>query len=127
MLDRYRAARGLFPVIDAIASTSTLLASEVVGARHMQLAQRVQRLLRWWESLDPTLSGQASDLSDDDRQDAIRVKAMLKFFAQRFFIAEPFSGAPGERTGRAELLDGVEALLDSGATERPRSSAGVVG
>ena len=127
MFDRHRAARWLFPAIDAIASTSTLLTNEIVGARHVQLAQRAQRLLCWYKSLDPTLSGQASDLSDDDRQDAIRVEAMLKFFAQRFFIAEPFRGAPGERTGRAELLDGVEAILDSGATERPRSSAGVVG
>ena len=116
VLSRAVAAQGIRPAVDILASKSSLLTPEVVGERHYDLATRSTAILQKYESLKGIIAiiGE-SELSNEDREDYTKAKALIEFFKQRFNVMEKVTGIPGEHITREETLDGVEAII--GKTE----------
>ncbi len=116
VLDRRRAKQRLFPSIDPSASLSDALTAQFVGSRHVEVAARAAALLGDYAQIDPMfdLFRERSRASEDPQTetDVARARKLLDYLTQPFLVAEPFSGHPGEWVGQAELLDGVEAILD---------------
>ena len=112
VLDRRRAKQQLFPSIDPSASLSDALTAEFVGKRHVEVATRAAAVLSDYAQIDPTFESWRVSEDRETGPDAARARKLLKYLAQPFLVAEPFSGHPGEWVGQADLLNGVEAILD---------------
>ncbi|MEZ6133364.1 MAG: F0F1 ATP synthase subunit beta [Pirellulaceae bacterium] len=113
VLSRDVAAEGLYPAVDALASSSKALDPAIVGQRHYDVAQRARQVLRRYEELKNLISMLGIDeLSADDRQLVGRARRLRNFLTQPFFVAETFTGMPGRNVPVAVTVEGVEAILD---------------
>ncbi|MEO8691631.1 MAG: F0F1 ATP synthase subunit beta [Candidatus Saccharimonas sp.] len=113
VLSRQVAAMGIRPSVDIMASSSSLLTTEVVGERHYVLHTRVEAIMQKYESLKGIIAiiGE-SELSAEDRDDYHKAKDLVQYFSQRFNVMEKMSGIPGEFYTREQTLDGIEAIVD---------------
>jgi F-type H+-transporting ATPase subunit beta len=94
-LSRDIAALGIYPAVDPLASTSTILAPEVVGDRHYNVARQTQEVLQRYKELQDIIAILGLDeLSDEDRITVDRARKVQKFLAQPMFVAEVFTGLP---------------------------------
>ena len=123
-LSRQIAALGIYPAVDPLASTSTILAPEVVGERHYDVARRVQEILQRYKELQDIIAILGLDeLSEEDRSTVYRARKIQRFLSQPFFVAEVFTGLDGRvRAGRR---DGRELRGDRQRRARRRARAGV--
>ena len=112
VLDRRRAKKMLLPSIDPLASVSELLASGRAGRRHTDIAARARRLVEHYVSVDPTFERFGAVYASSD-PDIARAQELLDYLRQPFLVAEPFTGRPGEWVSQRQLLDDVEAILQS--------------
>ena len=112
VLDRRRANKMLFPSIDPLASLSDALTGVVVGARHVELAQRAKQLFRDYALIDPGIELFGADHKRQIEPDVVRAHRLLRYLRQPFLVAEPFSGHPGQWVEEADLLDAVESIVD---------------
>ncbi len=111
-LSRDIAALGIYPAVDPLASTSTILAPEVVGERHYHVARAVQEVLQRYKELQDIIAILGLDeLSEEDRITVDRARKVQKFLAQPMFVAEVFTGLPGIFTPVEETIDSFEMLL----------------
>lgn len=112
VLSRAVAETGIRPAVDLLKTTSSLLTPEIVGQRHYQLAGKVQAIMQKYDSLKNIIAivGE-NELSPGDRTDYQNAKKLITFFNQDFFVAEKFSGRPGEYFTLKQTLDGVEEIL----------------
>jgi F-type H+-transporting ATPase subunit beta len=111
-LSRSIAALGIYPAVDPLASTSTILAPDVVGDRHYAVARRVQEVLQRYKELQDIIAILGLDeLSEEDRQVVGRARKVQRFLSQPFFVAEVFTGTPGEYVPVAETVESFEALV----------------
>src|SRR5512141_2436569 len=95
-LSRDIAALGIYPAVDPLASTSTILAPEVVGERHYRVARRVQEVLQRYKELQDIIAILGLDeLSEEDRVTVNRARKCQRFLSQPFFVGEVFTGIPG--------------------------------
>ena len=103
-LSRQVAALGIYPAVDPLASTSTILSPEVVGERHYNVARRVQENLQRYKELQDIIAILGLDeLSDEDRLTVNRARKVQRFLSQPFFVAEVFTGIEGRvRAGRRD-------------------------
>ena len=108
VLDRIRAQRYLFPAIQPAKSMSLGLDPEMVGERHVQLAEKSSALLEAYLQQDPGL--EKLDATELDQQ-SIRAVRLLRYLCQPFATTEPFTGRPGEHVQYDELIDAVEAII----------------
>jgi len=113
LLSRARAARGLYPAIDPVASSSRLLDPAKVGDRHYQAAMRVKQTMQRYRELDDIIAmlGMA-ELRADDQQAVRRARRLEKFLTQPLFATESFTGHPGRRVPLEDTLAGCEQILD---------------
>ena len=96
-LCRQIAALGIYPAVDPLASTSTILSPEVVGERHYDVARRVQETLQRYKELQDIIAILGLDeLSEEDRLTVNRARKVQRFLSQPFFVAEVFTGLKGE-------------------------------
>ena len=96
-LSRQIAALGIYPAVDPLASTSTLLRPEVVGQRHYDVARRVQEILQRFKELQDIIAILGLDeLSEEDRLTVNRARKVQRFLSQPFFVAEVFTGLEGK-------------------------------
>jgi F0F1-type ATP synthase beta subunit len=102
------AAMKIWPAIDPLASASRWLVPEVVGAEHVTVAKRVRQCLEEAEALE----GRA-DLDETARLTLARARNLRRFFAQPFFVAEPYTKRPGAFVPRAEAVAACAAIVDS--------------
>src|SRR5487761_2099008 len=94
-LSRQIAALGIYPAVDPLASTSNLLAPEVVGERHYNVARQVQRVLQRYRELQDIIAILGLDeLSEEDRVIVSRARKIQRFLSQPFFVGEQFTGQP---------------------------------
>jgi F-type H+-transporting ATPase subunit beta len=101
------AAMKIWPAIDPLASTSRWLSPEVAGDEHVVVARRIRRCLEEADAL------QGRETLDDAAQPTVaRARKLRRFFAQPFFIAEPYTKRPGVFVPRAEALAACAAILD---------------
>ncbi len=127
-LSRDIAALGIYPAVDPLASTSTILAPEVVGDRHYGVARRVQEVLQRYKELQDIIAILGLDeLSEEDRVTVDRARKVQKYLSQPMFVAEVFTGQPGVFTPLTDTIDSFEALLDGELDDIPEQAFYMVG
>jgi F-type H+-transporting ATPase subunit beta len=112
-LSRQIAALGIYPAVDPLASTSNILAPEIVGERHYAVARRVQEVLQRYKELQDIIAILGMDeLSEEDRVTVTRARKIQRFLSQPFFVAEVFTGVPGIFVPIDETVESFEALVN---------------
>ncbi len=127
-LSRDIAALGIYPAVDPLASTSTILQPEVVGERHYRIARQVQEVLQRYKELQDIIAILGLDeLTEEDRVTVDRARKVQKFLSQPMFVAEVFTGQPGVFTSLEETIDSFEALLTGELDHLPEQAFYMVG
>ena len=122
-LSRQIAAIGIYPAVDPLASTSTVLTPEVVGERHYNVARRVQEILQRFRELQDIIAILGLDeLSEEDRVTVSRARKIQRFLSQPFFVAEPFTGLSGVYVPPSETVESFEALVNGDLDEVPEQA-----
>ena len=112
-LERAIAARGIYPAVDPLASTSRILDPLIVGQEHYDVAREVQRVLQRYRDLQDIIAILGvEELSDEDRQTVARARRMEVFMSQPFFTAEAFTGTPGVYVSRDETVRSFKEILE---------------
>jgi F-type H+-transporting ATPase subunit beta len=127
-LSRDIAALGIYPAVDPLASTSTILAPEVVGERHYRVARRVQEILQRYKELQDIIAILGLDeLSEEDKVTVARARKIQRFLSQPMFVAEVFTGLPGVYTPVQETVESFEALVNGELDHLPEQAFFMVG
>jgi F-type H+/Na+-transporting ATPase subunit beta len=122
-LSRDIAALGIYPAVDPLASTSTILAPEIVGDRHYRVARRVQEILQRYKELQDIIAILGLDeLSEEDRVIVNRARKIQRFLSQPMFVAETFTGLPGVFTPVEETVDSFEMLVEGELDDLPEQA-----
>ncbi len=122
-LSRDIAAKGIYPAVDPLSSTSSILAPEVVGDRHYQVARRVQEILQRYKELQDIIAILGLDeLSEEDRVTVNRARKVERFLSQPMFVAQVFTGLPGIFTPVEETIDSFEALVNGDLDDLPEQA-----
>jgi len=122
-LSRQIAALGIYPAVDPLASTSNILAPEVVGDRHYKCAQAVKEILQRYRELQDIIAILGLDeLSEEDRLTVTRARKIQRFLSQPFFVAEVFTGQPGVYVPIDETVRSFEALIGGELDEIPEQA-----
>jgi F-type H+/Na+-transporting ATPase subunit beta len=112
LLSRKRAARGYYPAVDPIGSSSRLLDPACVGERHFQIAARVKQTLHRHRELEEIISVLGiQELRPEDQQVVRRSRRLERFLTQPLFVAESFTDRPGRHVPLEQTLAGCEAIL----------------
>ena len=112
-LERGLAEQALFPAVDPLASTSTVLDPRVVGQEHYDVAQGVKRVLQRYRELTDIIAILGVDeLSDDDKLTVARARKIQRFLTQPFYVGEVFTGIPGIDVSLADTVRGFKEILD---------------
>lgn len=128
VLSRKRAAQGLYPAVDPLASTSRLLSPDVVGERHARVALEVRRTLAAYEDLKDLIAMLGlEELSREDRLTVRRARRLERFLTQPFFCTGAFTGCPGQAVPREETLRGCEAILAGAADDLAEEALTMIG
>ncbi|MBJ86990.1 MAG: F0F1 ATP synthase subunit beta [Acidimicrobiaceae bacterium] len=127
-LSRDIASLGIYPAVDPLASTSTILSPEVVGDRHYAVARRVQEILQRYKELQDIIAILGLDeLSEEDRVTVDRARKVERFLSQPMFVAEIFTGQPGVFTGIEDTISSFEALVQGDLDHVPEQAFYMVG
>ena len=122
-LSRQIASLGIYPAVDPLASTSTILQPEVVGERHYDVARRVQEILQRYKELQDIIAILGLDeLSEEDRLTVARARKVQRFLSQPFYVAEVFTGVSGETVPVAETVESFEAIVNGELDEVPEQA-----
>jgi F-type H+-transporting ATPase subunit beta len=128
VLSRGLASKGIYPAVDPLDSTSTMLQPEIVGKEHYDTAQRIKQTLQRYKELQDIIAILGLDeLSEDDRLTVARARKVERFLSQPFFVAEVFTGSPGKYVSLADSIDGFNRLLDGKFDDLPEQSFYLVG
>ena len=112
VLTRALVEQALFPAIDPLASTSTALSPEVVGAEHYHIARGVQSVLQRYKELQDIIAILGvEELSDEDKLIVARARKIQRFLTQPFNVAEQFTGRKGAYVSREETVNGFAKIL----------------
>ena len=123
VLSREAAAEGLYPAIDPLRSSSSLLTPEVVGERHATVAHECRRVLAKYAELEDIIALMGTDeLSPEDRRAVARARRLRRFLTQPLAVTESFTGRPGVYVSTEETLDGCEAILAGACDDMPESA-----
>ncbi|MCK6590793.1 MAG: F0F1 ATP synthase subunit beta [Polyangiaceae bacterium] len=113
VLSRAISELGIYPAVDPLDSTSTMLDPKIVGDRHYGVARRVQQTLQRYKDLQDIIAILGMDeLSEDDKLVVARARKIQKFLSQPFFVAEQFTGVPGKLVSLKDTIAGFEELLE---------------
>merc|ERR1712167_286798 len=128
VLSRNLAAKGIYPAVDPLDSTSTMLQREIVGDLHYETSERIKRTLQRYKELQDIIAILGLDeLSEEDRLTVARARKVERFLSQPFFVAEVFTGSPGKYVALADSIDGFTQLLDGGYDDLPEQAFYLVG
>ncbi|MDP9006462.1 MAG: F0F1 ATP synthase subunit beta [Actinomycetota bacterium] len=122
-LSRDIASQGIYPAVDPLTSTSTILAPEVVGERHYKVARQVQEVLQRYKELQDIIAILGIDeLAEEDRLTVARARKVQRFLSQPMYVAETFTGLPGVTTPVEETIDSFEALVGGELDDLPEQA-----
>jgi F-type H+-transporting ATPase subunit beta len=122
-LSRQIASLGIYPAVDPLASTSTILAPEVVGQRHYDVARQVQEVLQRYKELQDIIAILGLDeLSDEDRIIVDRARKVQRFLSQPFFVGEVFTGIPGINVPTNDTVESFAALVEGELDDLPEQA-----
>lgn len=113
VLNRSLSELGIYPAVDPLDSSSTILDSEVVGEEHYRVARDVQKTLQRYKDLQDIIAILGmEELSDEDKLTVSRARKVQRFFSQPFFVAEQFTGLKGKYVTIEETISGFRDILD---------------
>jgi F-type H+-transporting ATPase subunit beta len=119
---------GIYPAVDPLESTSTILDADIVGEEHYRVARRVQEMLQLYRSLQDIIAILGMDeLSDEDRKTVERARKIQKFLSQPFTVAEHFSGIKGKFVKLEDTIRSCSEILDGKHDDLPEQSFYMVG
>lgn len=119
VLDRGLAALGIYPAVDPLDSTSTILDPKIVGEEHYNVARGVQLVLQRYKDLQDIIAILGmEELSDEDRQTVSRARKIQRFLSQPFTVAETFTGSAGKYVKVADTIKGFKEILDGKHDEK---------
>ena len=122
VLSRDIASQGIYPAVDPLDSTSRILAPEVVGQEHYQIARAVQQVLQRYKELQDIIAIMGMDeLSEDDKITVNRARKVQRFLSQSWHVAEQFTGMPGQYVPLKETLRGFKMILNGECDSIPES------
>lgn len=128
VLARGLAAKGIYPAVDPLDSTSTMLQPSIVGAEHYQTAQRIKETLQRYKELQDIIAILGLDeLSEEDRLTVARARKVERFLSQPFFVAEVFTGSPGKYVSLADSIKGFNMVLNGELDSLPEQAFYLVG
>lgn len=127
-LERALAEQALFPAIDPLASNSKIMTPEVVGEEHYSVARQVQKVLQRYKDLQDIIAILGiEELSDEDKLTVARARKMQRFLTQPMFVAEQFTGTPGEYVKVADTVRGFKEILEGKHDDLPEQAFYMVG
>jgi F-type H+-transporting ATPase subunit beta len=127
-LSRQIAELGIYPAVDPLTSSSTILSAEVMGEDHYTTARAVQSVLQKYKELQDIIAILGMDeLSEDDKKLVARARKIQKFLSQPFFVAEQFTGIPGQFVKIEDTIKGFKAILSGEVDHLPEQSFYLVG
>jgi F-type H+/Na+-transporting ATPase subunit beta len=128
VLSRNLAAKGIYPAVDPLDSTSTMLQPGIVTAEHYAIAESVKETLQRYKELQDIIAILGIDeLSEDDRLVVARARKVERFLSQPFFVAEIFTGSPGEYVSLADTIKGFTMILNGELDDLPEQAFYLVG
>ncbi|HSX35135.1 MAG TPA: F0F1 ATP synthase subunit beta, partial [Candidatus Saccharimonadales bacterium] len=123
VLNRALTDLGLYPAVDPLDSSSTILDPEIVGQEHYDVAREVQRILQRYKDLQDIIAILGMDeLSDEDKQTVARARRIQRFLTQPFYVAEKFTGNAGKYVSLKDTVKGFREILDGKHDSKPESA-----
>jgi F-type H+-transporting ATPase subunit beta len=128
VLSRNLAAKGIYPAVDPLDSTSTMLQPGIVSAEHYATAETVKETLQRYKELQDIIAILGIDeLSEEDRLTVARARKVERFLSQPFFVAEIFTGSPGKYVSLESTIKGFKMILNGELDDLPEQSFYLVG
>jgi len=128
VLSRGLASKGIYPAVDPLGSTSTMLQPSIVGADHYNTARAVQSTLQRYKELQDIIAILGLDeLSEEDRLTVARARKLERFLSQPFFVAEVFTGSPGKYVSLEDTIKGFKMILSGELDKYPEQAFYLVG
>jgi F-type H+-transporting ATPase subunit beta len=128
VLSRGLAAKGIYPAVDPLDSTSTMLQKNIVGGEHYNTAQAVKETLQRYKELQDIIAILGIDeLSEEDRLVVARARKIERFLSQPFFVAEVFTGSPGKYVALEDTIKGFQTILKGELDDLPEQAFYLVG
>ncbi|HUD08927.1 MAG TPA: F0F1 ATP synthase subunit beta, partial [Candidatus Saccharimonadales bacterium] len=113
VLSRNLTELGIYPAVDPLDSSSTILDPKIVGEEHYQTARGVQKILQKYKDLQDIIAILGvEELSDEDKLAVSRARKIQKFLSQPFFVAEQFTGSPGKYVKLSDTIRSFKEILD---------------
>jgi F-type H+-transporting ATPase subunit beta len=128
VLSRGLASKGIYPAVDPLDSTSTMLQADIIGDEHYNTARAVQSTLQRYKELQDIIAILGLDeLSEEDRLIVARARKIERFLSQPFFVAEVFTGAPGKYVKLEDTIKGFQMILNGELDDLPEQAFYLVG
>ena len=128
VLSRNLAAKGIYPAVDPLDSTSTMLQPGIVSNEHYEIAETVKETLQRYKELQDIIAILGIDeLSEEDRLTVARARKVERFLSQPFFVAEIFTGSPGKYVSLEDTIKGFTMILTGDLDDLPEQSFYLVG
>ncbi|MFT4967690.1 MAG: F-type H+-transporting ATPase subunit beta [Candidatus Deianiraeaceae bacterium] len=128
VLSRQIAELGIYPAVDPLESTSTILDPNIVGKEHYDVARKVQEILQSYKSLQDIIAILGMDeLSEQDKLTVSRARKIQKFLSQPFHVAEIFTGSPGTLVSLSETIRGFKEIVEGKHDNVPEMAFYMVG
>ena len=128
VLSRNLAAKGIYPAVDPLDSTSTMLQPGIVTEKHYEIAESVKETLQRYKELQDIIAILGIDeLSEEDRLTVARARKVERFLSQPFFVAEVFTGSPGKYVSLEDTIKGFSMVLEGELDDLPEQAFYLVG
>jgi F-type H+/Na+-transporting ATPase subunit beta len=128
VLSRDIAAKGIYPAVDPLDSTSRMLSPLIVGEEHYAVARQVQQVLQRYKALQDIIAILGMDeLSEEDKLTVARARKIERFLSQPFHVAEVFTGSPGKLVDLQDTIKGFKGLVDGKYDHLPEAAFYMVG
>ncbi len=128
VLNRAISEKGIYPAVDPLDSTSRMLDARIIGEEHYRTARGVQEILQRYKSLQDIIAILGMDeLSEEDKLTVARARKVERFLSQPFFVAEIFTGSPGQFVDLADTIKGFKGLIEGEYDHLPEAAFYMVG
>ena len=128
VLSRQIAELGIYPAVDPLDSTSRILSPQVLGEEHYKVARGVQAILQRYKELQDIIAILGmEELGEDDKITVARARKIQRFLSQSFFVAEQFTGQPGQYVPLKETIRGFKEILEGKHDDLPEGAFYMVG
>lgn len=123
VLNRSLSELGIYPAVDPLDSTSTILDPQIVGAEHYRVASEVKRILQRYKDLQDIIAILGmEELSEDDKLTVARARKIQRFLSQPFFVAEVFTNSPGKYVRLQDTIKGFAEILEGKHDDKPEQA-----